>query len=139
MNPELMRQIADEMEKYPKTWWKGFQYLDDEPMSAFRGSYRHFHRANNVWRSIIDGDTVRRAPRTVHIDVHVPEPMREPPEKSTEYYTISNTGTVAMDIWINSRIDRKRLAAGMAWLEHHEAEAASHGIFGALGVNNAER
>ena len=78
--PQLMRQIADAMERNPQGWWKDIQHLDNTDV------WFDSHSPVDVFEAICDERAVRPKPRTYTL--HVQE-MPEP-----EYYDSGIDSTV---------------------------------------------
>ena len=123
--PELMRQIADAMEKDPDGWWREFEYLPP-------AGWEKVACKNHLWQAIQVNYEVRPRPRTIRIDVEVPEPMREHPKKGDPYWYLSFQHDVLPSIWHGVGVDHLRFNRGI-WPTEHEAQQAADAIFGALG------
>ena len=123
--PELMRQIADAMEKYADGWWREFE----------EGSGKYsFDGPAHFFGTLANGTGIRPRPRTVRIDVEVPEPMREVPKYGERFWTLAPCtpeGYMRCP-WTDHSTDFKALSRGI-WPTEHEAQQAADAIFGALG------
>lgn len=70
----------------------------------------------------------RIKPRTITIGKHeVAEPMREAPERLTDYFSIA-VGRISDTYWNGSATDYSALASGMCWLKREDAELAAKAI-----------
>ena len=125
--PELMRQIADAMERNPEGWWREFEFYFDGLSQWYR-----FNSENDVYDHLYRGMRIRPRPRTIRIDVEVPEPMREHPKKGDPYWYLSFQHDVLPSIWHGVGVDHLRFNRGI-WPTEHEAQQAADAIFGALG------
>ena len=126
--PELMRQIADAMEQDPDGWWREFEYPDRS------GAYHQHISEPDLFNSLMYHAKIRPRPRTVRIDVEVPEPMREYPNHGESYWspsTVAESGCLERQ-WTDGYLDRRIFQRGI-WPTEHEAQQAAAAIFGALG------
>ena len=128
--PELVRQIADAMECTPERWWRGFEYSD-----KYGGFYPCLCE-EDVWDTLAGGYEVRPRPRTIRINVKVPEPMQKMPEDGQPYWVMRDDTKrrASQCIWRGSEADIQRFNSGI-WPTEHEAQQAADAIFGALGRN----
>ena len=127
--PELLRNIADSMEKDPDGWWRKFEI-------EYGGIWSPPIGPNDLLQKIIIG-SVRPLPHTITINVEVPEPMQSEPEVGQSYYFISAPGSIGCAGWDGDRHDQGRFRRGI-WSTMAEAKAADEAIFGALGVSRQE-
>ena len=124
--PELMRQIADAMERTPDGWWLGFEYPDRS------GAYHQHTSEADLFNSLMYGADIRPRPRTIRIDMEVPEPLSQKPKKGQCYYFILTPGSIVCGDWEDHILDHERFRKGI-WSTMAEAKAADEAIFGALG------
>ena len=126
--PELMRMIADAMEKDPKEWWRGFEF------QSLDKKWCGHSDETDVFDSLHGGFPVRPRPRTITINVEVPEPMKNEPIDGSEYWFIDTSvgQSVCDGTWYGSVAGKNRFNRGI-WPTEHEAQQAADAIFGALG------
>ena len=126
--PELLRNIADAMEKDPDGWWRTFEI-------EYGGIWSPPIGPNDLLQKIITG-SARTRPQTITINVEVPEPMQSEPEYGERYWYLDSTenGSYGADTWEDHPHDRKIFQRGI-WATEAEVKAVADAIFGALGRN----
>ena len=129
MTPELLRQIADAMERRPNDWWEEFE--------ATYGGETHTIRSEAGFIGALRlGNHIRRKPHTITINgIEVPEPIREAPEMNTPYYLTdaSDRHLVIDTSWEGSPIEHSWLNRGLCHLTEDAAKAHARALILASG------
>lgn len=79
-SPALLRAFADDVERVGEGWWREWNVLP--PVSLTWGIA--LTDVDLVISAMQEPSRVRRRPRTVNIEVEIPEPMREKPDRGAE-------------------------------------------------------
>ena len=127
--PQLMRQIADAMERNPQGWWKDIQHLDNTDV------WFDSHSPVDVFEAICDERAVRPKPRTYTLHVEeMPEPLRKEPPLGTVYYSIIPiTGKIQQCMWDGLSNEKTGLRAGFFFPDEPTAREALEKLTKAMG------
>ena len=130
VTPEVLHDIADAMKKYPDTWWKGFGYVPPYPPEC---GISNFKDEDHVWRALEVGYEIRRLPRTISINVSVPEPMLGMPKCGESYWHLApatKEGYRSLT-WGNHQVDHDLFQNGI-WATESEVKKVAEAFFGSL-------
>ena len=130
--PQLMRQIADAMERNPEGWFREFEYFnyqDDE--------WETLKSEHDLPHPLLYG-VVRPKPRTYTLHVEeMPEPLREEPRSGKRVYLVSLlTGNVVSADWDGSRRMGQELDCGLVYPDEPTAREALEKLTKAMGGGN---
>ena len=129
-SPEVLHEIADAMKKDPDTWWKGFGYV---PSCSTSSGVSNFHSSRHVWLSLEVGYEIRRLPRTININVSVPEPMQEMPKYGQKFWFLSPASIKGYTSlrWDSDPVDYAAFKRGI-WARESEVKQVAQAFYGSL-------
>ena len=127
--PQLMRQIADAMERNPKEWWSEFEWVN------MYGRVINPPDPDNLFYAMSMGREVRPKPSTYTLRVQeMPEPLREVPEYGSEFWYIDPADEVVTStLWVDSQRNMRMLNAGLCYPDQTTAREALEKLTKAMG------
>ena len=128
--PQLMRQIADAMERNPERWWSEFEWV------SIYGYMMNPPDPDNLFYAMSMGREVRPKPSTYTLHVQeMPEPLREEPEYGRKFWYIDPASEfpTRRTTWRGDEHSVRILNAGLCYPDEITAREASEKLTKAMG------
>ena len=127
--PQLMRQIADAMERNPEGWWEEFEFWGTASQSWIS--------CQSVAQALGQAGCtqVRPKPRTYTLHIEgMPEPLREEPKFNEVHYVLwLGNASPLKAVWEGSDGDFARLKRGLCYPDEATACEALEKLSKAMG------